>query len=103
LPDTTDRHDADDRVLESPSPDEALSDYARSVASLSRDADIQPSADAPKVVVDLPPAPEPEVPADEAAIAIDDVAVYPVAVCGGLLGGAATSMSVTVVPSIEMP
>jgi MinD-like ATPase involved in chromosome partitioning or flagellar assembly len=103
LPDTTDRHDADDRVLESPSPDEALSDYARSVASLSRDADIQPSADAPKVVVDLPPAPEPEVPADEAAIAIDDVAVNPVAVSAGHLGGAPTTMSVTVVPSIPMP
>jgi MinD-like ATPase involved in chromosome partitioning or flagellar assembly len=101
LPDTTDRHDADG-VRESPSPDEALSDYARSVASLSRDADISSDADGPKVVVDLPPVPAPEIPEDEAAVAIDDVAVNPVNVSAEHLGGSPTTMSVTVVPTIPV-
>jgi MinD-like ATPase involved in chromosome partitioning or flagellar assembly len=103
LPDTTDRHDADGHVHQSSSPDEALSDYARSVASLSRDADISSDNDGPKVVVDLPPVPAPEIPDDEAAVAIDDVAVNPVSVSAEHLGGSPTTMSVTVVPTIPTP
>lgn len=50
-------------------------------------------AENPNVRVDLPPAPVHEMPDDEVAVAIDDVAVNP----GSLVGGAGTTTSVEVV------
>jgi len=96
LPDTTQTHDADDRAAGVSSSTEAASDYARSVASLRRDAVVPAAADGPQIVVDLPPPPVPEMPDDEVAVAIDDVAVNP----GHLIGGPST-LSVTVVPPAE--
>jgi len=92
VPDTTDRQDADGGVLDTAQPDGAVNGHARSVASLSRDdlESVQP--DNLRIVVDLPPAPAPEIPEDEVAVAIDDVAVNP-----GHLAGGPTTMSVTVV------
>ena len=49
--------------------------------------------DSLNIRVDLPPAPRPEMPEDEVAVAIDDVAVNP----GSVVGGGASTTSVEVI------
>lgn len=52
-----------------------------------------PLPETPSVRVDLPPAPPPEMPEDEVAVAIDDIAVNP----GTVVGGSRSTTSVEVV------
>ncbi|MGH3704018.1 MAG: hypothetical protein ACRDT9_05255, partial [Agromyces sp.] len=69
----------------------ALDRARRSAASGAHSAD--DAAANPSVRVDLPPAPVHEMPDDEVAVAIDDVAVNP----GSLVGGGTSTTSVEVI------